>query len=235
MHDDGVNQIYICVHVFPRLWWLRLFHTPTRTTSRTYSKPLGTWKRLALKIVFKFLTWNPTTVRKSAPPLVILGIRRMIYDDVMTWKLLFCITSPLWWKSLGQRWIPSKRLIMWTFYVSLFGSLNNILNKQPSCRWYEKPWRSCDVTVMDHMETKMNPNYTVNNRYNIVIHTALHRASSNYKGQTPQHSFSIKSDTSSITVHVHMGSHFDQTLYHCKAYRYRFAFLVDCPLVCLQL
>ena len=30
----------------------------------------------------------------------------------------------------------------------LFVSLNRLLNKQSRCRWFKKPWRSCDATVI---------------------------------------------------------------------------------------
>ena len=35
------------------------------------------------------------------------------------------------------------------FYVFFDVSLNKLLTKQASCRWFETPWRSCDVTAMD--------------------------------------------------------------------------------------
>ena len=36
---------------------------------------------------------------------------------------------------------------LWCFVNS---SLNRLLNKQSSCRWFELPWRSCDLTVMSY-------------------------------------------------------------------------------------
>ena len=43
---------------------------------------------------------------------------------------------------------PLKRPVMQSFDVCLCFSLNELLNKQPSCSWFEIPWRSCDVGLM---------------------------------------------------------------------------------------
>ena len=43
-----------------------------------------------------------------------------------------------------------KRTIMQSFDVSFVVSLNSLLNKQSSCKWFETPWR--DVTVMRYLQ-----------------------------------------------------------------------------------
>ena len=43
---------------------------------------------------------------------------------------------------------PRKRPVMSSSDVFFYVALNKLLNTQSRCRWFEKPWRSCDVTVM---------------------------------------------------------------------------------------
>ena len=50
-----------------------------------------------------------------------------------------------------------KGTIMRNFDVSYVVSTNNMLNKQSICRWFDTPWRSCNVTVMgNHTVTLTN-------------------------------------------------------------------------------
>ena len=65
--------------------------------------------------------------------------------------MTFCILD-IWEVTGGfpsQKDCYAKRLV--------FGSINELLNKQSSCRWFETPWRACDVTVM--YETRQAENY----------------------------------------------------------------------------
>ena len=43
---------------------------------------------------------------------------------------------------------PSQGPVVWRFNVFFVVSQNKLLKKQSGCWWFEMPWRSCDVTVM---------------------------------------------------------------------------------------
>ena len=55
----------------------------------------------------------------------------------------FCITDPLWGESTGH-----KGSVMRSFNVFVVVSMNKMLNKQLSGRWFETPWHSSEVNVM---------------------------------------------------------------------------------------
>ena len=60
------------------------------------------------------------------------------HDDITTWKQLR-IDGPLWWESIGHRWFPQRAVTQhFDFFVLAWKSC---LNKQPSCMWFEMPWR----------------------------------------------------------------------------------------------
>ena len=56
---------------------------------------------------------------------------------------------------------PLKRPIMRSFYITFVVNLNELLNNQPSCRWFETPWPSCDVIMMHICK------HTLKCRYNL--------------------------------------------------------------------
>ena len=43
-----------------------------------------------------------------------------------------------------------------SFDVCFVTSLNKVLDKQSSCRWFESPWCPCDITVSMHYKTRVN-------------------------------------------------------------------------------
>ena len=53
---------------------------------------------------------------------------------------IFRITGPLWGECIGDS--PHMEL-----YIFCLVNLNKLSNKHSSCRWFEKPWRSYDVTA----------------------------------------------------------------------------------------
>ena len=61
----------------------------------------------------------------------------------------FRIISPLWGKCTSDRWIPSQRPVMCSNDVSLDVSSNKVSNKQFMCGWFETPWGSCHVIVIN--------------------------------------------------------------------------------------
>ena len=46
---------------------------------------------------------------------------------------------------------PYNGSIKRSFDVFFVVRLNNLLNEQSGYRWFQTPWRSCDVTLMDRM------------------------------------------------------------------------------------
>ena len=52
-------------------------------------------------------------------------------------------------KTLFESPVPQKRSVMWRFYVFLDVSLSKLMNKRPSCRWFQTTKRSYDITVMN--------------------------------------------------------------------------------------
>ena len=77
----------------------------------------------------------------------------VFYDDVLTWKCFLF---------LGES-IDNLRIFLteghWcsSFMFSFVVILNALLNKQSSCRRYEAPWRSCDITVMYNLSLELSP------------------------------------------------------------------------------
>ena len=59
--------------------------------------------------------------------------------------------GPLWGKSTGHLWIlpPPTKPVMWKFDAFFVVSLNKLLNEQLNFRWFEMPWCSCAITVME--------------------------------------------------------------------------------------
>ena len=55
-----------------------------------------------------------------------------------------CFRQPHDWAGNHRPPLDSHRSFDITFVVTL----NKLSNKQSSCRWFETPWRSCEVTVM---------------------------------------------------------------------------------------
>ena len=79
------------------------------------------------------------------------NVLRVVYnkhDEFMSCK---CFTHcwPLM-ESIQQSLVdfPHKILARWSFYVFLAVSLYKLLNKQSSCLWFDMPWCSCDIMVM---------------------------------------------------------------------------------------
>ena len=50
--------------------------------------------------------------------------------------------------NLSQVDSPHKGTIIQSFEIFFAGSLNKLLNKQSSYRWFQTPWQSYDITVM---------------------------------------------------------------------------------------
>ena len=69
------------------------------------------------------------------------------YGDVMTWRrfplLVLCVGNP----SVIDGF-PCIGPLMRSFVVAFVIDLNKQLNKKKSCRWFETPWRPCDVTAI---------------------------------------------------------------------------------------
>ena len=69
-----------------------------------------------------------------------------IHDDVIKWKH-FARYCPLCREFTGV--FPSQGTVVWSFDVSFDLSLNKLLSKQLTCRWFETPsrsfWRHCKV------------------------------------------------------------------------------------------
>ena len=64
--------------------------------------------------------------------------------DVIKWKG-FPHKWPFVWDTGGfPSWMTSKGI----FSVPLDVGPRRLVNKQSSCRWFETPWRSCDVPVL---------------------------------------------------------------------------------------
>ena len=77
-------------------------------------------------------------------------------------KLFFIYTNlnVITWKRLRHYWpfmrgiqrspmdFPHKGLVGRTFDILFDVRLSDPLNKHLSCRWFETPWLSCDVTIM---------------------------------------------------------------------------------------
>ena len=55
------------------------------------------------------------------------------------------ITDPLCRQTTGDRWVAQGQKCFIFFGVSL----SKLLSKLSSCRWFQTPWRSCDVAVID--------------------------------------------------------------------------------------
>ena len=51
---------------------------------------------------------------------------------------------------------PHKRPVLRRFDISSVTSVTKLLNKQPSYRWFETPWRLCDVTAMSSLSVQSN-------------------------------------------------------------------------------
>ena len=63
--------------------------------------------------------------------------------------LAFCVENPLGhytWSSISSTF--HKGPVMRSFNVFFCVSLNEPLNEQSSCRWFDTPWRSCVVIIM---------------------------------------------------------------------------------------
>ena len=56
-------------------------------------------------------------------------------------------TFSRYWPFVVTRGFPSQRASNMRFDVLFDVSLNKPLNKHSNCRWFEAPWRPCDVTV----------------------------------------------------------------------------------------
>ena len=69
------------------------------------------------------------------------------HGDVMTWRrfplLVLCVGNPPVIDGF-----PCIGPLMRSFVVAFVIDLNKQLNKQINCRWFETPWRPCDVTAI---------------------------------------------------------------------------------------
>ena len=61
----------------------------------------------------------------------------------------FHITGPLWGNRREPVDSPHKGPVTQRFDVFFVVSFNNLLNKQWDWQWFQMPWCSCDITVMD--------------------------------------------------------------------------------------
>ena len=80
-----------------------------------------------------------------------------------------CIAGPLCGESTGQHWpfvkgihqspsdSPHKGPVVWNFKIFFYGNTNNLLNKHLSWQWYEAPWWSWDVSVVECHGDKIGP------------------------------------------------------------------------------
>ena len=60
--------------------------------------------------------------------------------------------------------IPTNEDIMMRSFGDFFDAVsNNMLNKQSNCRWFESPWRPCDVTLITKpkwMRSRLNLHFS---------------------------------------------------------------------------
>ena len=74
-------------------------------------------------------------------------VNRYLYDDVIKWKH-FPRNWPFVRGIHRSRWIPTQRLVTWSFDVFFDLRLNKRLSKQPGGWWFETPswllWRQCN-------------------------------------------------------------------------------------------
>ena len=75
----------------------------------------------------------------------------MYHDGVIKW-IAFFVKGMHWYAVTLDS--PHKWPIMWNFDVSFFGSLKKLLKKQLSCKGFQMPWCSCDITVMETYHPK---------------------------------------------------------------------------------
>ena len=73
----------------------------------------------------------------SGSPIVTCGCSQRQQDDARH-RNVFCIPGRLCGESTATE--------LWCFGAS---HLSTMLNKPTSCRWFEMPWRSCDVSVIN--------------------------------------------------------------------------------------
>ena len=66
-----------------------------------------------------------------------LGQRQPLWHDNTLWIIVPCETSGL-----------HKEPVMWSFEILFVINLNELLDKQSSCWWFETPWHPCDIAVM---------------------------------------------------------------------------------------
>ena len=74
--------------------------------------------------------------------------------DVITWTCYWTFVSGIHRSTV--KWPVISNVGLWCFLYD--HSTNNLLNKQPSWRWFETPWSSWDVTVMQMPPSKL-PHY----------------------------------------------------------------------------
>ena len=68
------------------------------------------------------------------------AFRKLINDDILLFPVHF-ICQEMYRSQVDS---PHKGPVKW----SVVASLNNMLNKQSSCTWFETIWRVCDVIVV---------------------------------------------------------------------------------------
>ena len=80
-----------------------------------------------------------------AVPDVVSGMVINCYDYVMKWKRF-----PRYWPFVRgiHRWFPLIKAQVNSFEVFCDVILSKPLNKQTNGQWFETPWSSCNVTVM---------------------------------------------------------------------------------------
>ena len=74
-----------------------------------------------------------------------------LHTDAMPWKHFNILTHHcLFVRGIHRSPVdsPHKAPVPQSFDASFHVHLNKPLNKHSSWRWFEKPWRSCDVTIM---------------------------------------------------------------------------------------
>ena len=95
----------------------------------------------------------------------------------------FHITDPLCVETTGE--LPHKEPVKRNFIGFFVGRLDNVWNKQSSRQWLEKPWRSCDVTVMRHSCIVFSLNTETDQRRKIIQYASSRRVVTRNKLQSP--------------------------------------------------
>ena len=103
---------------------------------------------------------------------------RWIHDNVMIWKhfaiLGLCGGNP---PTCGG--FPSQKAMIQSFDDFLVAGMDKLLNKQSSYRWYETPWRPCEVMLSQRTHDVMKTSL-LRRRFDVIMTLLLRHVSACY-------------------------------------------------------